>query len=116
MHDLFLAIFAELTQPLSTVKPTHFNIIFYLDGVVLELLSPVPRAFRDDAPRIINQPGARQLGLNFILCCTIKHGGNGAETEPIRRPAGVNFQHLPDVHASWHAERVQDDFNASPVL
>ena len=53
-------------------------------------------------PGLVNQPGPRQLGFEFLLTGAIEHWRHGPHTQPLRRPAAVrrqptgDRQHQPD--------------------
>ena len=49
--------------------------------------------------------------FNFIFTCAIKYWRNRPETQAARSPTQMGFQHLSDIHTTWHAERIQDDID-----
>ena len=63
----------------------------------------------------------RQLGLvevvsNLVLADTVEHRGRNLDAKLFASPAKVRFEHLPDVHARRHTQRVQDQVNRRSVL
>ncbi len=98
------------------IQTAHFIVVFQFFGVVLELLDPLPGALRDLVPGAVNHPRAPQFSLDFVFLRPVEHRRQGAEAQSVRRPTQVDFQHLPDVHAPRHAQRVQDNLDRSPIL
>ena len=66
-------------------------------------------------PGPIGQPGAGQFGFDLAFGRAVEHGRLGAEAQAVRGPAEVRFEHLADVHAGGHAQRVQDDVDGRAV-
>ena len=64
--------------------------------------------------------GARELGVlevfaDFLFRNAVEHGSRDLDAELFAGPAQVRLQHLPDVHARRHAQRIQADFDRRAV-
>ncbi len=51
----------------------------------------------------------------FLFLDAVKYRRGELEAEEFRGPAEVRFQHLPDVHARRHAQRVQHDVHRRAI-
>ena len=56
-----------------------------------------------------------QLTLDELLRRTVEHRRCDLESERVRRVAEVRFQHLAEVHAARHTERVEHDLDGGAV-
>ena len=65
---------------------------------------------------MIDDPGTRKLGFDLFLGRAIKDRSQRAEAESLRRPAQMDFKHLTDIHASRHAQRIQNDINRRSIF
>src|ERR1043166_4449814 len=59
--------------------------------------------------------GSLQLRLDVSFGGAVKDRRRESQPESLRRPAEVRLQNLSDVHAAWHAQRIQHDLHRRSV-
>ena len=59
--------------------------------------------------------GVLEVALDFLLVDAVEDRGRHLEAERLGRDAEVRFEHLTDVHAAGHAQRVEADFHRRAV-
>ena len=56
-----------------------------------------------------------QILADFLFRDAVEHRRRDLEAERLGRPAQVRFEHLTDVHAGRHAQRIQHDVHRRSV-
>ena len=65
---------------------------------------------------VVRQFRLVEVATNFFFLDAVEHRRGELHTEQLCRPAKVRFQHLSDVHARGHAQRIQHDVHRRSVL
>src|SRR6185312_15897572 len=64
---------------------------------------------------VVRQIRLVEVTAHFLFLDAVEDRRRELHAEQLRRPAEVRFQHLSDVHARGHAQRIQNDINRSSV-
>ena len=64
---------------------------------------------------MVDNPRLRERVFDACVGRAVEHGRHRLEAYVVRCPAEMRFQHLSEVHARWHANRVEDDVNGRAV-
>ena len=64
---------------------------------------------------VLRQFGVFEIAANVFFLDAVENRRRKFQAEQSRRPTQVRFQHLADVHARRHAQRVQDNVHRSAV-
>ena len=65
---------------------------------------------------LLREPGARQRILDRFAGRAVEHRRNGPEAELLHGPTEVGFQHLANVHAARHPDRVENNVDGGAVF
>ena len=64
---------------------------------------------------VLRQLGLLQVTADVLLLDAVEHRRGELQAQQLRRPAQVRFQHLADVHARRHAQRIQHDVHRRSI-
>ena len=112
---LTIILALDLVEPLHHVDQAQFIIAEILLCIDLVLFDPSPGPSGDRLPGVVDQPGAHQLSGDLILFGAIEYWRDRLEPEAACRPPEVRLENLADIHASRHAQRVEDDLDRRAI-
>ena len=64
---------------------------------------------------VVRQGGLLEVIAYFLFFDAVEHGGGKTQAQQPGRPPEVRLEHLTDIHARRHAQRVQDDVHRRSV-
>src|SRR5690606_2679135 len=108
------------------VRASRSSVDLVLDQV--RQLQHIDDADRDRAIELLSSSAVIEIDLairrkssfhqglaDLFLFGSIEDRGRHSEAKSLRRPAEMRFQHLAEVHARGHADRIEDDVNRLTV-
>ena len=89
----------------------HVNVAH--DNFLVERLARAPVV--QNRLRIVRQLRLLEVIADFLFLDAIKHRRRNPDAEQLASPAQMRLEHLPDIHARRHAQRVQDNVHGSSI-